>query len=307
MTRFANRIAFVIPTKDRPADLRRMLKSVEAQSLLPAQMVVVDGSVEPVETVVREFPRLPIDYVRVFPPSLARQRNAGMKRLQEDITLAGYLDDDLVLNEGALEAMCSFWEVATSDVGGAAFNIVNDRRPYATWLKAIFLMDSRRRGVVLPSGYHTMICPVDASIYVDWLFGGATVWRRGIIGEFSYDEWFQGTGFLEDVDYSYRVSRRYRLAVVADARVKHFSPPIRRDRNFLLGKWQVINRFYFVRKHPELSVVLCLWALLGQLLVNAGKGAVGGEPGVFERVLGNLVGIGSVMSGRLERTDGLLK
>lgn len=307
MARFTNRIAFVIPTKDRPEELRRMLQSVEAQSVLPVQMVVVDASVESVEQVVRECSRLPIDYVRVFPPSLARQRNAGMERLQEGITLAGYLDDDLVLEDGALETMLNFWEQAGPEIGGAAFNISNDRRPYATWLKSVLLIDSWRRGAVLRSGYNVMICPVDETIYVDWLFGGATVWRRSIIEEFFYDEWFHGTGFLEDLDYSYPIGRRYRLAVVAGARIQHFSPPIRSDRNILLGKWQVINRLYFVRKHSELSTLLCLWAVLGQLFINVGKFAVSADLDLLRRACGNLMGFATVLTGRLERLGGTLK
>ena len=72
-----HRIAFVVPTKDRPEDLRRMLASLAAQSRKADQIVVVDGSEPPVRHVVEEFPGIGIEYVRVFPPSLAQQRNGG--------------------------------------------------------------------------------------------------------------------------------------------------------------------------------------------------------------------------------------
>jgi len=284
-----------------------MLRSVEGEAVRPDQVVVVDGGDRTVEDILQEIPGLPLEYVRVYPPSLSRQRNAGMERLREDITLAGYLDDDLVLESGALERMLEFWERAGDDVGGAAFNITNEQGPYGTWLKQFFWMDGWRRGAILRSGYNTTICPVDETLYVDWLFGGATIWRRRVITEFPYDEWFKGTGYLEDVDYSYGISRKYKLAVVADARVEHLSPPIRRDRNFILGKWQVINRLYFVRKHPELSPALCFWAFLGQLLVNGGKAVVGTEQGLFDRARGNIAGLLSVMRGRLEQLGGILK
>lgn len=105
-----NRLAIVIPTKDRPDDLRKLLDSLRSQSRRPDQVIVVDGSNPDVSHVVAEFRELPLDYVRVYPPSLARQRNAGMARLAGDITLAGYLDDDIVLERDAVEAMMRFWE-----------------------------------------------------------------------------------------------------------------------------------------------------------------------------------------------------
>ena len=78
MTTFSNRIAFVVPTKDRPDDLRRMLNSIEAQSVHPEEVIVVDGSKDSIEELVKEFPILRIKYVRCYPPSLAKQRNVGM-------------------------------------------------------------------------------------------------------------------------------------------------------------------------------------------------------------------------------------
>jgi hypothetical protein len=230
-----------------------------------------------------------------------------MRSLAPSITLAGYLDDDLVLEPGAVAAMLDFWQHAGADVGGAAFNIRNVALPRRMRLKDLFLLEDHELGVVRKSGYHSMICPVEKTTYTQWLFGGATVWRRRVIDEFPYDEWFIGTGYLEDVDYSYTVSRRYRLAVVANAGVEHLSPPIRSDRQYLVGKWQVVNRLYFVRKHAELSTVLCCWALLGQTLVNAARAALGCDRAYWDRLKGNLAGFASVSTGRLEQVGGIMK
>ncbi len=46
---FQSRIAFVVPTMNRPAELRRLLASVESQSALPDEIIIVDGSSEPVD------------------------------------------------------------------------------------------------------------------------------------------------------------------------------------------------------------------------------------------------------------------
>ena len=300
-------MAFVVPTKDRPRDLHRMLGSVASQSCLPDRMIIVDGGDETVEEVTREFPTLNIQYIRVYPPSLSKQRNAGIDMLDPSMTLAGYLDDDLVLEPGAMETMFTFWEKAPPDVGGARFNIVNEKLPRGVWIKSLFLIDSRERGTILPSGFHTSIGPVTENKYVRWLTGGVTLWRRQVIEEFSYDEWFAGTGSLEDVDYSYRVGRKYNLVVVAGARVQHLSYPIRKDRNYLLGKWQAINRMYFVKKNPELSLPRFYWAMWGQLLLNVAKSMAERDSVGLRRATGNLVGLFRLATGRIDTTGGILK
>lgn len=306
MTAPAPRIAFVVPTRNRRDDLFRMLTSISRGTARPHQVVIVDGGEQTVEDAEQHFPDLAITYVRVYPPSLSQQRNAGMARVAPDITVAGYLDDDLVLEPGAVEAMQRFWAAAAPDVGGASFNIVNDRRPHATRVKSLFLLDSPRRGDVLASGYNTMICPVNETIYTQWLFGGATMWRREVIREFSYDEWFSGTGYLEDLDYSLRVSRKYRLAVVADARLDHLSWPIRREMNYTLGRWQVVNRYYLVRKHG-LSRPAFWWSMVGQLVTNAAKAIVERDTALARRMAGNVAGVAAVALGREERIGGILR
>lgn len=307
MGEFSNRIAFVVPTRNRPDDLRRMLTSVTNQSCLPDELIVVDGGDETVESVVDEFSALNIKYLRVYPPSLAKQRNAGMAQIGTSITLAGYLDDDLVLEPGAMEGMLAFWETTASEVGGARFNILNEALPKGVFLKTLFLIDSPSRGEVLRSGYQTSIGPVDENKFVRWLSGGVTIWRRSVISQFSYDEWFEGTGFLEDLEYSYRVGKEYKLVVVADASVQHLAYPVRKDKNYLLGKWQSINRMYVVKKNEEMSALLCYWALVGQMLINAGHGVVGRDFSRLQRAWGNIVGLSKVATGKFEKLGGILK
>jgi glycosyltransferase involved in cell wall biosynthesis len=307
----ADSIAFVIPTRNRRDDLTRMLGSLVAQTRRPDQIVVVDGGDEgqTVEDVCRHFSELGVDYVRVFPPSLAKQRNAGMAVVRPGIALAGYLDDDLVLEPGAIANMMRFWAGCGDRVGGAAFNITNVPRPAFSRLKQLFGLDDPRPGAVMTSGYQTMICPVDATTKTDWLFGGATVWRREVIEAFAYDEWFVGTGYLEDVDYSHRVRQRFELWVVADARLEHLSPPIRSEMHRRIGQWEVINRLYFVRKHAHLSRARWALALGGYMLVNATKAVVNRDRDSLNRLRGTLSALPIVLRtrGELPRLGGIMK
>ena len=301
--------AFVVPTKDRGEDLRRMLASLVTQTRLPDQVIVVDGSGIAVSWCVAEFADLQIDYLRLLPPSLSAQRNAGMAMLRPEITHAGYLDDDVVLETDAVCQMASFWVSAGVDVGGAAFNVVN-----MTQLKDS--VPRRRSGVfgngagkVAPNGLVHELCEVRENLETDWLCGGATVWRREVIENYCYDNWFQGTGFLEDVDYSYGVRERYRLFVVAAARLAHISQPVRADRQWLFGKWQVVNRMHIVRKyrHRGLSPRKAWSASFMLLAANIIRGIVLRQRSLWDRGLGNLAGIVSELRGKSEQIGGFLK
>ena len=291
MTLAQDVLALIIATKDHPEELRRTLASVQAQSVLPRQVIVVDGGTRAVEGLAQEFPRLPILCRRVYPPGLANQQNAALECVEPSVTLVGFLDDDIVLKPGALEAMLAFWDAAEPNVGGAGFNVLsNVAPPRAVWLKSLFGLDSARRGVVLPSGYQTGIGAVTQTRSVEWLNSGTTVWRRAVVSGRPFDEWFDGPGHLYDVDFSYAVGRRCRLMVVAPAGVRELSSPHRRWDDDAFGRWQILNRVYFVKKHPELSLALCYWALVGQTLANAVRGLIDRDARFLRRARGNLSG-----------------
>jgi glycosyltransferase involved in cell wall biosynthesis len=294
---------------DRPDDLARLLASLSKQTVPPAQIVIVDASNPPIEGLLAQYSSLPITYVREFPPSLARQRNAGMAALQDRIAVAGYIDDDIELAADATERMLAFWESASPEVGGAAFTIVNQPLPHSVFglLSQMFLLNSRKVGAVLSSGFSTSITPQPHNVKTEWLYGGATVWRRPVIAKFQYDEWYIGHGYLEDLDFSYRVSREYELWLVADARLWHWTRPIRPERNVDLGKQQIVNRMYFVRKLGTFNSLLVAWGLFGQAVRNLGESAAQRNRAGLLRFWGNLIGIKDLLLHGVRPVEGIWK
>ncbi|MBI4355019.1 MAG: glycosyltransferase [Candidatus Omnitrophica bacterium] len=286
-----HRLALIIPTKDRPQPLTRLLASVRRQTRGPDQVIIVDSSAARTDDWVRRFgAQGPLRYLWTQPPSLVRQKNLGIAALDPGITLVAFLDDDLVLEDDTLEAMLAFWAAAGSDVGGAGL-VIPDARPHrGLWFKRPFGLDGRASGCVLRSGYNTPLRPAAQPYRVQWLSGGASVWRRDVVDAERFDEWFTGYSYLEDIDYSLRVGRRYQMVAVPSARVRHDTPMIAARQPFRLGRWEVTNRFYLATKHPELSRSRCLWALVGQGVLNVARGCVAWRSGGLLRVAGNLVG-----------------
>jgi hypothetical protein len=211
--------------------------------------------------------------------------------LNNDITLVGYLDDDLELYLDAIEKMLDFWNSSLKNVGGAAFAIVSGERKIGG-LRKFFGLDSDEPGKVLSNGFVSMLDDPQKTVEVEWLNGGATVWRRNIIDEYSYDEWFKGSGFMEDIDFSFNIGEKYRLVLLSDACTYHHHHPIRGDRYYLLGKWQIINRLYFVRKytHRGLSISLANMSSFSIFFINIMAGITRFDYNRIRLSFGNIAG-----------------
>ena len=304
------KLAVVIPTKDRPVTLKRLLSGLQEQSHQPDQIIVVDGSDNPIEEVLGHFPELKIDYVRVYPPGLTKQKNAGVARVNPHISLIGFVDDDIVFEDGSFESMMSFWEGAGQELGGASFNITTSDPPdtgLRSLFKSAFFIANKGYGNVHRSGFNTSIWNTQTNKTVRWLGGGYTVWRKEVFNKLKFDEWFPGSGLWEDVLFSFNVGKRYDLAVVADARAAHIDSPISRKGQIQMGKTQIVNWVHFVRSNRELSLPMCLWACVGRIVVNLSKGVASLDLNPILRAVGNSLGLGIVALGTVKSESGKAK
>jgi glycosyltransferase involved in cell wall biosynthesis len=291
-----HRLAFVVATKDRPGELRRLWQSLCGQSRVPDEVVIVDSSARPSPPVDPGAAPVKLRYLTTPVPSATRQRNIGLNAVSAEADLVGFLDDDAVLEADAVAEIVRFFAAAAADVGGAAFNLANHPPLDLPFLKRTSLAASlglyeRRGGAVTASGFQTMIGPVEMTAWTDWLPSGASVWRREVVRRFRFDEWFDGYSYLEDLDFSYRVGRAYKLAVVAPARYRHLPAEGGRGSGFVFGAREVLNRIHFVKKYPEFSPSKCYAALAVRLLMSLAFAAPKRDISYLARACGNAVGL----------------
>jgi GT2 family glycosyltransferase len=288
-------ITFIIATKDRPRDVRKLLQNLTEQSLRPDQVIIVDASAETDNNLIAEFSALDLRYIYHPKPSASAQRNEGIRAVSKEMDLIGFLDDDVILEPGAMDAMLRFWESAPEDVGGCGFNLKNFVPSGMERLKHLSLTQrlglySPEKGIVMPSGWQTMIGEVYETTFVQWLPIGASLWRRTIFEKFHFEEYFEGYSYLEDLDFSYGVSSQCRLVVVADAGFYHYHSSGGRVSSYKFGKIEVANRLFFVKKHC-LSLVRCYMALLIRLGITLGRAFGRRDGSELRRALGNGVGL----------------
>jgi GT2 family glycosyltransferase len=122
---------------------------------------------------------------------------------------------------------------------------------------------------------------------VEWLPSGASLFRREVFGKDIFDEFYQSYSYLEDLDFSYTISRAGRLAIVADAGFSHFPSPEGRVSARQFGRCEVRNRLYFVRKQG-LSITRCYLGLAIRLAMSVGSGLAHWNAGRLSRALGNM-------------------
>lgn len=303
-----SKLVFIVATKDRPDDLHRMFESLQAQTRRPDGVIVVDSSREPVDGILQSFLSLHPKYIRAERPSASGQRNAGIRALGDDVDFVGFLDDDATLEPDAIENMMHFWSEASPDVGGASFNFLNPPPTSAKLLKKSQLcmklgLYSPIPGRVMPSGWQTLVGTVGYDIYVDWLATGAAVWRREVIDKHSFDPFFDGYSYLEDLDFSYSVRRHWRLAIVADAGFCHYPGDGARNNAYAFGRVEARNRLYFVRKH-HLSTSKCYLGIGIRMMMTLREGCTQ-DARQFLRACGNVESVlASVLTPELRRNVG---
>jgi GT2 family glycosyltransferase len=202
-------VSIVVPTKNRPEEVARMLASVRAQATLQLEVIVVDQST-PAYTL-EPFPEL----VHIHDPSIggaSAARNRGITAARGDVIL--FIDDDVVLESDCAGAVArAFTE--RPELVGAQCSIHNpwDDAPLSLYdvSTRIFehgFFDSRpkmRRGERIPR-------------LIDGL---ASAYRRDFLEHQNFDEALPGYSLAEDWDLTKRAARYGALTIIPDARVRH--------------------------------------------------------------------------------------
>jgi glycosyltransferase involved in cell wall biosynthesis len=273
----AVRLSVVICTKDRPRELATCLDSLATQRRLPMEVLVVDASATAPEAVVADFRRrvgCAVQLIRAE-PGLPRQRNVGIRAARGDVVV--FLDDDVVLEDDYLEELARVYERdATRAIGGVGGAQVPDPTPHqSATLRAFrrfFLLSSHGRGRVKASGRPEYLLSPREAVDVEFLSGCNMSYRREVLDAgLRFDERLCGYALGEDLQFSYRVSRRWRLLLTPAARVDHRHTGGGRPESAQFRAMAVFNVYLFFREdvvtHP-LQWLAYLWSCLGDLLLR---------------------------------------
>lgn len=252
-------LAILIPTRNRPEKLRKLLKSLSKSSTVPNQVVVV-ASGEDVKDVILEFEStLSIDYLYTENKGQIIQKKLGVALIRRGIKWCLFIDDDLLIAEDALQiALATANAYEKPNVVGIGLSLPATSRslnlsPSGQHLSRLVKLLSREPGRVLSSGHATSYLQEKAVTETEWL-NGVSIWRVEYAVKYGQNLPSTTYAACEDLIFSYPLSKSGTLIYVPEAKVQFQSSDLSKFDEFSVMQAASLWRYFFVRKHQELSV-----------------------------------------------------
>ena len=304
----AKDLAIIIPTKDRPVQVKRHLQSLVDQNCELGRVIVV-ASGEDIENVVLSFvDTLPVEYYYSKPGQI-RQRNMGISKLDERTKLVANMDDDITYEKDAINLMVSFWNTTNAKTAGVGFNIIETEGHRYSWIKGLIGFDSPEEGIILNNGSNLSLRNIDQTIFPQYLNGGSTVWKKSILQKFPHQSFSTKVAFNEDVIYSYPIWKKgYEMIVYYGARVKmekipnSFSNNKYKDKYFM-AKASVLWRYLLVKQNSNLSSGALFFRTTCTFIFNIMRGVITLNKERLSLSIGIFSGIISIIGSYFNKKD----
>ena len=266
----------------RSQPLLQLLHSVQEQTLYPNEILIIDGSTNAeTEIILKENQFQHLHYFAVPPEhrGLTRQRNYGIERVETEMEIVCFLDDDIVLEKDYFEQLLTTYEVYPEALGvGGFINTVvqcdfvgDDYQPrinefyFDGWKRQDGSRFVFRKRIGLDSdcspGYSPLyshgrsveFLPPSGKIYeVEQLMGGVSSFRKIVFKTLQFSTYFEGYGLYEDADFTMRVAKIGKLYVNTKAKLYHHHAHSGRPNQYQYGKMVVRNGWYvWHTKNPK--------------------------------------------------------
>jgi Predicted glycosyltransferases len=289
-------VEFIVCTLNRPDCIEKLLASILLQSQKPNKVTIVDAG-----TVSADYDRyrqgLELAGINFFVlksnPGLTHQRNVGIKQMDCDLVV--FSDDDVVLDNKYVMRVLNIFENDTEQfIGGATGNMLNFKNTttfFSRTFRRMFYLGRVKNGALLSSGFGLGIDYKNQALgEIGWLSGCNMVFRREVFEGRWFDENLCRYAYMEDIDFSYRVSKQFRLVYIPEACYHHFQAPQGRLKDAERYAMLLRHHHYLFKKNLKASaktVVPHYISLIGVviqalLLQRSLRGFSGAARGLFE-------------------------
>jgi GT2 family glycosyltransferase len=247
-------LTIIIPTRNRENELTNLLQALVKIKTVIDEIIIVDSS-DNIFQNLYQFSKLKINYVQTDIKSAAIQRNIGMSLVKENCKLLAFLDDDVIPNKEYFnDLIYTLIKNSATGVSGLAINSKKNKnfssKKLATIFRLIFLLDSKKQGIVLKSGVNVPVKfegNTNKITKSQWLIGCA-LWDFQKIKEVRFDTRLFGQSLGEDVIFSLKASKSGSLLVNAEVYLEHTESMKERPNHFNFYRMWVRNRYYIVKE-----------------------------------------------------------
>ena len=278
--------AFIIACRNRPDELLVAVESLVRQTVLPAELCIVDSSDDtPTRAKIEELCEdagLSLDYHHPAPRGLTIQRNVGIDRTTGDPVF--FIDDDVSLepdcHERVLEEYDRWEQAPAIRLGGIR---ATAKRPAGPPLISILWRKLFGIGGYWPEASGKMrrgfwvegVSVATGVRKIEYMTGWFMSFKREVFELERFDENLAGYAHKEDVDMTYRVHKQgYVMVQTPLAICDHFRTDTSRLTSHQLTHMNLRNQFYLHRKNMPQDFrhrAALWWGLLGLLLFNFGS------------------------------------
>jgi GT2 family glycosyltransferase len=266
-------VSAIIPTKNRPDDLERAVRSLCVQTVPACELVVIDQS-ESCESKGRiiQLGResgLTVVYRRDPAISgLAAARNCAMDLAKGDVWL--FLDDDIEMEPDFIEQLLIAYQ-EHPEAAGVSGIITNYTRPAAgfrCWYR--FFVRGPFRDERQPLYWRAAKLRSSQPIQVSRFGGGLMSFRREAVRDLRFDAALHGVSDGEDVDFCMRLGSAI-LLMNPRARLAHHHSPSERltdhwTRRAIRAQWFLYCKHWNNRPTHRLCAA---WLIVGYVVVVA--------------------------------------
>jgi glycosyltransferase involved in cell wall biosynthesis len=249
-------ISVVTPTLRRPVEVAELLENLSRQTLLPFEVILVDGAPEDeteteqiVASVIGSLP-FRLHYFR-HARGTAIQRNAGIEKATGQ--LIALIDDDIRLEPDFLSTVAAVFEKEEKAGGVVGYrsnqHFTSKEAQRWRWYRKLNLLTTYEPGKYdFQTGYPINVKlqpPFNGVRRVDFMTTSCAVWRREVFDSgLRFDPFFRDYGVLEDAHFSLRAARQWELLQCGDARCTHLHSPNGRTDSRRIGYKCVVNYYY---------------------------------------------------------------
>ncbi len=251
-------ISVIIPTKGRLDDLLNALHAVYLQKHLPDELIIIDQNhdTEVKDAVISQFDLLnesvkseiKMKYILdAGIPGLTHARNRGVDLSESEVVL--FLEDDVIPERDFISNMLDIFEKHKDvhGVGGIVTNINSDLMG-GIQHKYFMIGNLSDRRVAI---YTDQKLRTHEYIETTKLSGGLTGYRKEVFEKFRFDEDFINYALGEDFDFSFRVSREFKLVITPGSRLVHVMSDSGRHDHAKIVESSLYFLYHFFRKNLE--------------------------------------------------------
>jgi glycosyltransferase involved in cell wall biosynthesis len=268
----------IIPTRNRPHLLEKIVDDVFGQTEKPGVLIIVDSSDTKSHIEQRSENSIQVHHLYTNIQSAAIQRNLGLEFFYEHyshIPYVAFLDDDVRILPQYIETLTNFMGINAEYVGVSGIALGEEKKKFRNWATDLIGLTGEegeitKAAVNIPVRYKDSMKSIDVS----WLMG-CSIWKASTIEQTRFESEFLGASIFEDVIFSYSVMKKckMKLAVLPSLTFEHELSPIGRPADYQYFSEWMSNRIVFQRLFPNdfpaISFYICNFAI-GLLFVLSG-------------------------------------